>query len=203
MLKLAQIRAFSKSALRGFLHTEECKIEDLRRYTEGKPTSLADYPHASEIIEEVIIYDWEFVKDKTKGNRHPRELQSELIHAFKEGPGNIVIRGAWALDIIDEATEAYTLLIKEEQESGVAAGDHFGEPGANSRMWNSIEKLAVAYPDVFVRYFSNSFLNTVSEAWLGPKYQVTTQVNIVHPGGAAQSPHRDYHLGFTTNEQAE
>ena len=36
----------------------------------------------------------------------------------------------------------------------------------------------------------------ISEAWLGPAYQVTSQVNCVNPGGAAQSPHRDYHLGF-------
>ena len=43
----------------------------------------------------------------------------------------------------------------------------------------------------------------MSQAWLGPGYQVTSQVNVVRPGGAAQSPHRDYHLGFMTDEQAE
>jgi ectoine hydroxylase-related dioxygenase (phytanoyl-CoA dioxygenase family) len=31
---------------------------------------------------------------------------------------------------------------------------------------------------------------------------VTSQVNVVNPGGAAQSGHRDYHLGFTSGEQA-
>ncbi len=41
------------------------------------------------------------------------------------------------------------------------------------------------------------------EAWLGPAYQVTSQVNNVRPGGAAQTPHRDYHLGFCTAAQAE
>ena len=39
-------------------------------------------------------------------------------------------------------------------------------------------------------------LALVSEAWLGPGYQVTSQVNVVNPGGAAQVAHRDYHLGF-------
>lgn len=43
----------------------------------------------------------------------------------------------------------------------------------------------------------------MSRAWLGPNYQVTAQVNIVHPGGEAQQAHRDYHLGFMTNEAAE
>ncbi len=36
----------------------------------------------------------------------------------------------------------------------------------------------------------------MSHAWLGPGHQVTSQPNIVHPGGRAQVGHRDYHLGF-------
>ena len=36
----------------------------------------------------------------------------------------------------------------------------------------------------------------MSEAWLGPSYQITSQLNVVNPGGAAQVAHRDYHLGF-------
>ena len=39
-------------------------------------------------------------------------------------------------------------------------------------------------------------------AWLGPGYQVTSQINVVNPGGAAQTAHRDYHLGFTSAERA-
>jgi ectoine hydroxylase-related dioxygenase (phytanoyl-CoA dioxygenase family) len=38
--------------------------------------------------------------------------------------------------------------------------------------------------------------------WLGPGYQVTSQVNAVNPGGAAQTAHRDYHLGFQSDTQA-
>ena len=41
-----------------------------------------------------------------------------------------------------------------------------------------------------------------AEAWLGPAYQMTAQVNRVNPGGAAQNPHRDYHLGLMTAAQA-
>jgi len=43
----------------------------------------------------------------------------------------------------------------------------------------------------------------VSRAWLGPAYQVTSQVNVVRPGGQRQDPHRDYHLGFLSNEVVE
>ena len=45
-------------------------------------------------------------------------------------------------------------------------------------------------------------LDLVCESWLGPGYRMTAQVNVVHPGGAAQRPHRDYHLGFLTDEEA-
>ena len=31
---------------------------------------------------------------------------------------------------------------------------------------------------------------------------MTSQVNVVRPGGTAQDPHRDYHLGFLSNESA-
>ena len=40
-------------------------------------------------------------------------------------------------------------------------------------------------------------------SWLGPRYQFTSQVNVVNPGGEAQSPHRDYHLGFMETHEAE
>jgi ectoine hydroxylase-related dioxygenase (phytanoyl-CoA dioxygenase family) len=66
-----------------------------------------------------------------------------------------------------------------------------------------LDKLAVADPEVFVSYYSNDVLALVSEAWLGPNYQVTSQVNVVNPGGQAQVAHRDYHLGFMDRAQAE
>ena len=43
----------------------------------------------------------------------------------------------------------------------------------------------------------------IAEAWLGPGYQVTSQVNVVNPGGRAQVAHRDYHLGFMSEEQSQ
>jgi ectoine hydroxylase-related dioxygenase (phytanoyl-CoA dioxygenase family) len=71
---------------------------------------------------------------------------SELIHAFKEGPGIVAFKNSWENGVLDEATDAFSAIIKDEMEKGVSAGDHFGEPGTNSRMWNSLEKLAVNYP---------------------------------------------------------
>jgi ectoine hydroxylase-related dioxygenase (phytanoyl-CoA dioxygenase family) len=70
-------------------------------------------------------------------------------------------------------------------------------------VWNALEKLATRDPDTFVDYYANDIVALVSRAWLGPGYQVTSQVNVVRPGGKAQEPHRDYHLGFLENEVVE
>ncbi|XAO27511.1 hypothetical protein I312_106367 [Cryptococcus bacillisporus CA1280] len=45
-------------------------------------------------------------------------------------------------------------------------------------------------------------IQRTNEAWLGPGYQLTAQVNVVRPGGKAQQPHRDYHLGFQSERTA-
>jgi ectoine hydroxylase-related dioxygenase (phytanoyl-CoA dioxygenase family) len=105
--------------------------------------------------------------------------------------------------VVDRAGAAFAEMIEEQQASGVTAGDHFARPGANDRVWNALEKLAVRRPDVFVDYYANDVIALVAGAWLGPSYQVTSQVNVVNPGGQAQQVHRDYHLGFQTDEQAE
>jgi len=54
---------------------------------------------------------------------------------------------------------------------------------------------------VFADYYANDALAVICQAWLGPRYQVTSQVNVVNPGGTQQVPHRDYHLGFVSAEQ--
>jgi ectoine hydroxylase-related dioxygenase (phytanoyl-CoA dioxygenase family) len=96
----------------------------------------------------------------------------------------------------------FQAIIEEQKASNVTAGDHFAKPGANDRIWNALEKLALRDPEVFAHYYANDMLDLVSVAWLGPAYQVTSQVNVVNPGGAAQSAHRDYHLGFMSEQQA-
>ena len=54
----------------------------------------------------------------------------------------------------------------------------------------------MADPEAFVDYYANDLIALASQAWLGPGYQVTSQLNVVNPGGAGQTVHRDYHLGF-------
>jgi len=70
-------------------------------------------------------------------------------------------------------------------------------------VWGALDKLAVREPVVFADYYANDLIALVSDAWLGPGYQITSQVNVVNPGGTAQVAHRDYHLGFMSSGYAE
>jgi ectoine hydroxylase-related dioxygenase (phytanoyl-CoA dioxygenase family) len=125
-----------------------------------------------------------------------RALQSELIRALADGPGVVVFEGAFAPDVVNRGSDAFFEIIAAQHAAGSAAGDHFGAPGANDRIWNAAQKLALHAPEVFAEYYANDTLAVICQAWLGPRYQVTSQVNVVNPGGKQQVPHRDYHLGF-------
>ena len=102
--------------------------------------------------------------------------------------------------MLDRTTAAFNRMIADQRSRGAAAGDHFAKPGANDRVWNALEKLAVTDPEAFVAYYANDVVALVATAWLGPGYQVTSQVNVVNPGGEGQTVHRDYHLGFQSDE---
>jgi ectoine hydroxylase-related dioxygenase (phytanoyl-CoA dioxygenase family) len=169
----------------------DCRIDDLLAVL-AERTDPADYPHAEAVVHEVVVYDAAAALAAP-----PDEIRDELVRAFTDGPGVVVFRGAYPeRSVVDRATAAFEEMIVEQKASGAVAGDHFAKPGANERVWNALEKLAVRHPDVFVDYYANKILALAAMAWLGPGYQVTSQINVVNPGGTAQVGHRDYHLGF-------
>ncbi len=181
---------------------DDCRVEDLRSIVEEQ-TKIEDYPFAQSISKNVLIYDCKSLETIIRSIDGRRELMCEIGRALLSGPGVLAFRGAFTnLDVIDRASEVFRKIIDEQNSRGEATGDHYAEPGANDRVWNSLEKLAIRDPGCFVEYFSNEIISLVASAWLGPLYQVTTQVNVVNPGGAAQEPHRDYHLGFMSDGNA-
>lgn len=169
-----------------------CSLDDFRAQVLCD-TDPADYPLASEIRSNVPVYDADSAADR-------RVLQSELIRALADGPGVVVFKAAFTPDLIEATNEAFFAIVEAQHVAGSAAGDHFGRPGANDRIWNAAQKLALHTPRAFTEYYSNDTLAAVCQAWLGPRYQVTSQVNVVNPGGTQQVPHRDYHLGFVPVE---
>jgi ectoine hydroxylase-related dioxygenase (phytanoyl-CoA dioxygenase family) len=170
----------------------------------AEPTELSDYPHASRVDQGVVVYASDRLRGVITDPARRTEVEGEVARALSDGPGIVVFEGAFEdLTAVERATAAFTALIDEKHASGAEAGDHFAKPGANDRVWNALEKLAVQAPGVFVDYYANEFLALASRAWLGPGYQVTSTINVVNPGGEGQTVHRDYHLGFLTDDMAE
>ena len=163
----------------------------------SQQTRLSDYPFAAGVASNVPVYDCDAVRRQAADPAALRAVQAEWGRALAGGPGVIVLqRAVTDLAILDHVSQVFRDLIADQHASGSASGDHFARPGANDRIWNAQQKLCLRDPIAFARYYGNPVLAWISQAWLGPGYQMTAQVNVVNPGGAAQSAHRDYHLGF-------
>jgi ectoine hydroxylase-related dioxygenase (phytanoyl-CoA dioxygenase family) len=156
-------------------------------------TVRANCLSAIDIVSNIPIYD---------GANVTVEKGREWANILLNGAGVFVIKRAFPdVSAIDNASDIFREIIAEERAAGVAAGDHFAKAGANDRIWNSLQKLCLKAPEVYTRYMSNPVIDLACRSWLGPGYQMATQVNQVRPGGKAQQPHRDYHLGFMKAEQ--
>ncbi|MGW7380945.1 phytanoyl-CoA dioxygenase family protein [Streptomyces sp. NPDC054794] len=188
---------------RAWLSEQDCDLDTFRALVE-RTTDPADYPYATAVQRGVLVYDSERLRAAGLG----RGLRAELVRALTDGPGVVVFQHAFTDPaVVDRATAMFEALISEQRAAGAAAGDHFAPPGANDRVWNdrvwnALEKAALYDPGAFADYYANDILALVARAWLGPAYQMTSQINVVNPGGAAQTAHRDYHLGFLSNEAA-
>ncbi len=180
-----------------WLSERDCDLDAFRALVE-QSTDASSYPLSSAVERNVLLYDAERLALADR-----RTAQAELVRALADGPGIVVIRSAFSdTSVVDRTTAVFDALIAQQRASGATAGDHFAKPGANDRVWNALEKAALHDPETFADYYANDMVALVSTAWLGPGFQVTSQVNVVNPGGAAQTVHRDYHLGFLSDETA-
>ncbi|MBT8475904.1 MAG: phytanoyl-CoA dioxygenase family protein, partial [Alphaproteobacteria bacterium] len=185
-----------------YFDDESCVLDEFRALT-SQTLDAAAVPSAQAITQNIPIYDTPSLAPKLSEASKRRALLAEWGWVLGQGPGVLVLRAAYKdLGVIDAASAAYEAIIAREKAQGGAQADHFATAGANDRVWNSLQKLCMVDPMVFARYFGNPALAAVCEAWLGPGYQMTAQVNLVRPGGQAQTAHRDYHLGFQSGEVA-
>ena len=171
----------------------QVSVDDFKTFCNQR-VNAADYPLSAAVQSEVIIYDRSTLEDAAATDK--RSVLSELHKALSYGPGVFVVKNLFTdVSVIDRASAAFEKIMHEEAASKVQA-DHFSKAGNNGRIWNALQKLGETSPEVFAEYYANPMLNLICTAWLGPAWRMTSQVNQVRPGGEAQQPHRDYHLGF-------
>lgn len=185
-------------AAQTYRRADDVNLSEFQGFT-ARTTDHEDYPLAMAVEKNVLIYDCDVLRPMLALEADRQAVMAEWADAMLSGPGVIVLKRAEPDHaVIDAASDVFRALIAAQNRAGTGGGDHFAKPGANDRIWNSLEKHCLADPVNFARYYANPFLALVAEAWLGPHYQMTAQLNVVNPGGAAQSAHRDYHLGFQT-----
>lgn len=182
-----------------FYAENECSLDEfVTLRTQGDATIGA--AHAAEIASDIPIFDCQFLRGHLAHDR--AKILSDLATVLQDGAGVFVLKGAFSQpEVLDGARDIFIDIIAEERTTQ-SGGDHFAKQGANDRIWNALEKLCLRAPRLFATYYSNDMIALASEAWLGPNYQITSQINVVRPGGKAQQMHRDYHLGFQTTSEA-
>ena len=182
----------------GYYDPDTCDLGEFKVLID-QATRCDQVPHAAAVEKNIPIYDMADLRPVLEDDQTRRGIMAEWAQVLRSGAGVMALKGAFVdTAVLDEATRIYESIIAEEKQGTGGAGDHFAASGANDRIWNSLQKLCEASPEAFLSYFANTAIAAVCEAWLGPNYQMTAQVNLVHPGGAAQQAHRDYHLGFQT-----
>lgn len=184
----------------GWYREGDCRLDDFVTVLNTREERV---PHfAADVIQGIPVYECRGLERVLDAADDRTQLLSEWAEILRDGAGVFQLKHAFARTrCVDDATAVFESIIQGESERGSKA-DHFAKAGANDRIWNAQEKLCLKAPEVFIEYFSNRMLTAAAEAWLGPNFQVTSQVNVVRPGGEAQQAHRDYHLGFQTAELA-
>lgn len=189
-------------AVRGFFHIDSGHLDELEALA-ARVLDPADLNFASSVEKNVPLYDMPALREALSDPSERYALLSEWAWVLGSSGGALVLKSAHAdTTPIDAASAIYEDIIDRERAASGLRADHFAAAGANDRIWNSLQKLCEADPETFALYFGNPAIAAVCEAWLGPFYQMTSQVNLVRPGGQAQQAHRDYHLGFQPPEVA-
>ncbi|NKG31347.1 phytanoyl-CoA dioxygenase [Erwinia rhapontici] len=180
-----------------YLNEAQLSLDDFATVSQ-QTLHQQDYPLAHGAQRNVLIYQAESLINAARDDR--QSVLSELHRALSSGPGVFVVKGLYRdLAAVDHSSQLFEEILRDEAASG-GGGDHFARAGSNGRIWNALQKVAERDADAFIDYYGNPLLALICESWVGPGYEITAQVNQVRPGGKAQQPHRDYHLGFQSNE---
>lgn len=187
---------------KGYFEQSDCELDSFKKLT-SQTLDPASVPFAAQVEKNVPVYDMCALRPALERTDERKAILSEWAWVLGKSAGVIALKRAFEDTVpIDAASAVFADIIAEESANASGKGDHFAASGANDRIWNSLQKHCLRDPEGFALYFGNTAIAAACEAWLGPNYQMTAQVNQVRPGGKAQSAHRDYHLGFQSADSA-
>ena len=182
--------------------SEACRLDDFVTIVET-PTELDEYPTrqpSSRACSSTRRVRCDRSRQRADG---ADGVRAELAAAILDGPGIVKFAGAFSATCSMPSTATFERIIADERE----AGDRRAATTTPNRAPMTASGTPSRSSPSATRPASSTTTPTTSSPWRpspgsGPAYQVTSQVNVVNPGGDAQAPHRDYHLGFTTDDRA-
>ena len=86
---------------------QDCRLEDLLEVL-AEGTRAQDYPHAARIEQGVVVYDASHLRtviEAANGDTEP--IEAELVRAWADGPGIVVLTGAFEPAVLDRVSEAF------------------------------------------------------------------------------------------------
>ena len=142
-----------------FFSDESCNIKNFEEIIKQKIDANL-LSHFSEIKNNIPIYNMKNLKDNLHDKNKRLSLLSEWAYIFSQSSGVLVLENTYDdCSSIDEATKIYEKIIIEEKEKNIGGSDHYAKPGANDRIWNSLQKLCEKNPLVFAKYFGNEIIS--------------------------------------------
>ena len=171
-----------------WLSASECRLDDLLAVL-ADGTHLDRYPHADRAVQGVLVYDSAAIAAVMGDPARRRELQAELADALANGPGVVVfagrVRGRRGRRCGDRRVRRHhrraacrRAARRATTSASPAPTTGSGTPSRSSRS---------ARPTCSSATTPTTSSRWRRQAWLGPGYQITSQVNVVNPGGLAQA----------------
>src|SRR6476469_5164721 len=106
--------ATAASSLTGWIRPEDARLSDLLEVLTAQ-TDVADYPHATRVEQEVLVYDWATLRHTAADDASRRDVRAELARALSDGPGIVVLAGAFKRETLDRTTAAFERMIAKHR----------------------------------------------------------------------------------------
>lgn len=175
---LTDLHGVTLPLLKPYLTNDDISFDEFQQLIIGRKASASSYPLASSIAADLVpIYDCPSLRKQgllTSNWTDPANLplREEFISVLRSGPGVAIFKGAYDnLDELDESTKVLTELIEEQRAIDTK------EREENYIVCDTGKKHVLKSPRAFVDYYKNDVVALVSGAWLGPWYQMTSQVS--------------------------
>lgn len=167
----------------------DCSLNDLKAVIQKGARDSSATIHANTVDNKIPVYDCGYLRSKIGADDYRSEVMAEWSDTLSNGPGIIVLRGCFAdPHVMNRARITFETL--------------FGKPN-NARIWNALDVLSSRDPALFVRYYANVLIAVLCESWVGPNYQVASQIDLIPANSDGQErPRRATHPGLQHSEEA-